>query len=281
MKGCALLLLVVSTSASAVVIRADINDANYRIPATAVPALVDLPGEGHGVLIAPTWVVTAAHAVSWQASISEVYLNGKARKVVAVIKYPGYQTLPEALGKQALASGDASKIHAFLAESNDIALIELATPASDVTPMPLYRGDDLQEKTVEIVGKGATGNGADGESADAPHRTELRHAYNVVSGANAHWLWYTFRAPPAALPLEGTIGNGDSGGPLILDSHGKRELAGLASWKKYPDGRLRDGGHYGLIVYNVRVGAYAPWIDEIMSARATSPNVTPASHSGH
>lgn len=280
MKGCALLLLIVSTSASAVVIRADVNDANYRLPADAVPALADLPGEGHGVLIAPRWVVTAAHAVSWQSSITEVNVNGKARKVVAIIKYPGYQTPPEALGKEAMATGDASKIHAFLADTNDIALIQLEAPVSDVKPMPLYRDGDESGKTIEVIGKGATGNGVDGEAADAPHRTDLRHAFNVVSGVNAHWISYTFRAPPAALPLEGTIGNGDSGGPVVLDINGEKRLAGLASWKKYPDGRLKPGGRYGLIVYNVRVSAYAAWIDNVISGHATATSVTPRTHPG-
>lgn len=273
-RSALMLLAALSTSAGAVVIRADKPDASYRLPAAAAPALVDLPGEGHGVLIAPRWVVTAAHAVSWQSSINEVSLRGRPRKVAAVIRYPGYQGPPESLGKAALATGDASKIHAFLADSNDIALIELASPVDDVVPMRLYRGDDEQGKTIEIIGKGATGNGVDGQLPDGPHRTVLRHAFNVVDGVDAHWLWYRFDAPPAALPLEGTLGDGDSGGPVVLQVHGEPMLAGLASWKKYPDGRLRPGGHYGLIAYNVRVGAYAGWIDQVIATHTDAADRT-------
>lgn len=58
----AFFLLAMSSAAGAVVTRADVDDAKYRVPASVFPALVDLPGEGHGVLIAPQWVVTAAHA---------------------------------------------------------------------------------------------------------------------------------------------------------------------------------------------------------------------------
>src|SRR3546814_5663470 len=41
-----LALLAISSTASAVVIRGDVDDAEYRIPAAAFPALADMPGEG-------------------------------------------------------------------------------------------------------------------------------------------------------------------------------------------------------------------------------------------
>ena len=72
-----LLLLVVASSAGAVVIRHDVEDSQYRVAATAFLALADVPMEGHGVLIAPQWVVTAAHAVAWQTSVDVVVLNGR------------------------------------------------------------------------------------------------------------------------------------------------------------------------------------------------------------
>ena len=59
-----LALLALPLSAGAIVIRDDVDDSMYRVPASELAALVDLPGEGHGVLIAPQWVVTAAHAVT-------------------------------------------------------------------------------------------------------------------------------------------------------------------------------------------------------------------------
>lgn len=269
----ALCLLAVSTTAGAIVIRADVDDVRYQIPANAVPALADLPGEGHGVLIASRWVVTAAHAISWQMSVDEVTIGGKPRKVATIIKYLGYRTLPDSIAKDAMASSDFSKIHAFLSNSNDIALIELASPVTDVAPMPLYRRSNEKGNTVEIVGKGATGNGLTGEIIRGSHRTELRRAYNLVTGVSDHWLWYTFDAPPAAMPLEGFAGGGDSGGPVILDEKGKKELAGLTSWGKYPGGLQGEaglhgikGGFYGEISYDVRISHYAGWIDKVMSA---------------
>lgn len=275
-------LLAISFTTGAVVIRSDVNDAKYRVPASAFPALVDMPGEGHGVLIAPRWVVTVAHAapMQMQGMEDEVSIGGVARRVKRVITYPGYRKLPNPLVEEALTSGDLSRVHAFLASSDDIALIELASPVTDVTPVPLYRGNKEVGMTVQLVGKGATGNGSEGQDPHSPHRTVLRRAFNVVVGADARYVWYRFDPPASALLLEGITGSGDSGGPLFIENGGSRQLVGLASWGKYPAGhpfwsRWAPGrpfveGLYGEILYGVRVSRYIRWIDGVMSGPANA-----------
>lgn len=275
-------LLAISFTASAVVIRSDVKDAKYRVPASAFPALVDMPGEGQGVLIAPRWVVTAAHAapMQMQGMEDDVSIGGVARKVKRVITYPGYKRLPDSLVKEALASGNISKVWAFLASSNDIALIELASPVADVTPVPLYRGNREVGMTVELVGKGATGNGTVGQNPHSPHRDVLRRAFNLIVGADARYVWYRFDPPPSALPLEGITGSGDSGGPLLIGNGRSRQLVGLASWSKYPpdhpflgkwapDHRYVEG-LYGEIGCAVRISSYIPWIRSVISAPASA-----------
>lgn len=263
------LLFAVPLTASAVVIRHDVEDATYRIPASVFPALVDLPGEGHGVLIAPQWVVTAAHAVSSQGP-DEVTIGGVPRKVERTVLHPGYRRLPEALGKQAMASGDASEVMAFLASIDDIALVRLASPVVGIAPMALYRQSDEVGKTVTLIGKGATGTGIEGQGLHASHRTDLRRAFNVATGVDARWLSYVFDAPPKGLPQEGITGSGDSGGPVLIDEGGRQQLAGLASWNKYAQSSVRPfhAGLYGQVVYNVRISRYAAWIDSVVSAPA-------------
>jgi Trypsin len=273
-----LVVALISIAARAIVIRSDVSDAKYRVPASAYPALADMPGEGHGVLIAPQWVVTAAHAAPMQGMEGEVSIGGVARKVRRVVIYPGYEKLPAKLVKEALASGDFSKAHAFLASSNDIALIELASPVTDVPPVPLYRGNEEVGMTVQLVGKGATGNGTDGQDPQSPHRTVLRRAFNVIVGADSRYVWYRFDPPSSALPLEGATGSGDSGGPLLIGDGSSRQLVGLASWSRYPPGHpfLKEyapgrpfrEGLYGEIVYGVRISSYVQWIEGVMSARA-------------
>jgi hypothetical protein len=114
------LLLAVACSAGAVVIRDDVADSKYRVAASMFPALVDLPTEGHGVLIAPRWVLTAAHAIAWQPNIEVIVLNGAPRAVEKIVFHPGYKKLPQDIIDSAMKSGDASAVVEFLASSDDV-----------------------------------------------------------------------------------------------------------------------------------------------------------------
>lgn len=267
-------LLAISSTASAIIIRSDVDDAKYRIPASAFPALADMPGEGHGVLIAPQWVLTAAHAAPMQGMEHTVSIGGVEREVECVITYPTYTRLPEALVKEALASGNPAKIHQFLAASDDIALVKLAAPVRDVTPVLLYRGDEEIGRTVQIVGKGATGNGTDGQVPNGSHRTILRRALNAITGAGPRYLWYQFDPPPSGMPLEGVLGSGDSGGPVIINNNGTKQLVGLGSWIRSAPGNGLQAGLYGQVVYNTRVSRYVKWIDSVISDQTSANSIS-------
>lgn len=267
-------LLAISLPVSAIVIRHDVDDAKYRAATIEFPALVDLPSEGHGVLVAPQWVVTAAHAVTWQGEITQVVLNEKVRRVEKVIVHSGYKKLPQALIDQAIKTGDAAQIIDFLASQDDIALIKLADPVSDVTPAKLFSGADELGKTVKLLGKGATGTGLTGQDAHASHRTDLRHAYNKIVGVEDRWICYVFDKPPSGLELEGILGDGDSGGPVLIKVEGQWQLAGLASWKRHlhDNALVLHPGFYGQKNYNVRVSHYTRWInDQIRADSAPVP----------
>lgn len=265
-----MVLLVISSTASAVVIRSDVDDAKYRIPASSFSALADMHDEGHGVLIAPQWVVTAAHAAPMQGMHEDVTIRGVAYRIDRVVTFPGYKRLPDALVKEALASGDPSKIHAYLASADDIALIKLASPVKGIVPTSLYRGKDEIDKTIELIGRGATGNGIDGEVLNGSHRGILRQASNVVIGADERYLWYRFDPPSSGLPLEGTLGSGDSGGPVIIENNGQKQLAGLNSWIKAAPGNGLRAGLYGQLTFAVRISGYIKWIENVISAPAST-----------
>ncbi len=261
-------VFAVSSPARAVVIRDDLDDSKYLVPAAEFAALVDLPGEGHGVLVAPRWVVTAAHAVSWQPGIKSVVINGISRDVAHLVMHAGYKQLPEKLIHQALGTGDATLVRALLASSDDIALLKLTQPVTDIAPAALYARDDELSQIVKIVGKGATGTGAVGYGAHDSHRTELRRAFNKISSAHERWFCYVFDAAPSALPFEGMTGNGDSGGPALIQGDDQWLLAGLASWTA-ADGDVRTSrqGRYGQISCSVRISHYVDWIESNVSSR--------------
>lgn len=246
----------------AVAIRHDVPDSEYGVSAAKFPALAYLPDEGHGVLIAKDWVVTAAHTTGWRP-IHELTINGVSRSVAKVIVHPGYKPAPEEL-----KSGDAAPLMAFAANSDDIALIKLDQLVTDVTPARIYRGSKEKGQTVEIIGAGATGNGRVGQNTQSPHRGELRRAEARVISADERWLGLRFEAPPNALPLEGMPADGDSGAPVLIKVRGRRELAGLVS-RKFASGELSKFRCclYGQMTYQVRVSRYADWIDTIVSNR--------------
>lgn len=260
-------LLVVSSGASAVVIRDDVDDSSYRVPAAEFPALADLPGEGHGVLIAPQWVITAAHAIMWQSEIRQVTINGVSRDVERLSIHPGYKKPPQALLDQALATWDWTLFRALLSSSDDIALIKLARPITDVNPVAISPGDDEFGQTIKIIGKGATGDGVSGYEFSSSHRTDLRRAHNKVTSAHGRWLCYVFDDPSVALPLEGGSGSGDSGGPILVQTAEDWTLIGLTSWVD-PQSADRTPGRYGQISCNVRLSHYRDWIESVISEAA-------------
>lgn len=271
-----LVMFAVSSAAGAIVIRDDVKDEKYQVPSSTLPALADFPGEGHGVLISPQWVVTAAHVACMQ-HIDAIMIKGQPRQVESITVHPGYKAPPESLIKEALASGDGASLRAFLASSDDLALIKLKTPVTDVEPVALYRGSDEIGKTVQLIGKGATGHGKDGIKPHSPHRTSLRRAFNVISSVDARWISYTFDAPASAVPLEGMAGNGDSGGPLLIREGRHWQLAGLVAWvSSQRDLRSYRGAQYGDGGNNVRISHYLAWIDSIVFAGQQKQAVKPA-----
>lgn len=265
MHRAALLLLLASFGAGAVVIRDDVPDLRHRMAISEFPALADVPGEGHGVLIAPQWVVTAAHVVSWQHSVDVVVVGGTPRAVRRLVIHPGFRTPPQAMVDAALESGDWSAYFEFQEATDDIALIELAEPVRDVAPARIYSGPAMG-KVVRLMGRGATGTGSKGHHLHGPNRTDLRHGYNEISVSDGRWLGYTFDKPPAALPLEASTGSGDSGGPMLVAMGDEWHVAGITAWKRgQVDGTEVRLGRYGETGYGVRLAHYADWIGKTIA----------------
>jgi len=251
-------LAVISIPVAAIVIRHDVSKEKYLVK-EAHPAFVDMRHEGHGMLIAPEWVVTAAHVIFYDYKGKNITVGGKEREIEYVIFHPGYSTPTEGL-----FSGHSTPSQAYLRANHDIALVKLREPVGDVAPILLYENADELGEIVTLYGRGNTGDGNTGQVEKT--KGALRRAQNVISTVADHWLTYRFDKGEKALPLEGFQGGGDSGGPAIVRKSGTDYLAGLASWNVY-DGYLKDfkGSLYGMEASLIRLSYYRSWIDEVAS----------------
>lgn len=239
-----ILLIISSFSASAIVVRHDVNDKKYLADVTDFSPLATLYIDGaHGTLIKPEWIVTAAHATFCISPGSYIRLNNGYHKVESVFVHKDYQP-----GK-----------------SHDIALIKLVNPINDVKPASLYEQTDELAKITWFIGVGGTGNGLTGQIVDNyENGGVLRKAQNKIEQAEGPLLKFKFDRADAALPLEGVSGSGDSGGPAYSTIDGTHYLLGISS-------RVEAGdiGKYGVMEVYSRVSFFTPWIEKITAGEET------------
>jgi len=231
-------LMILSLSASAIVIRHDVDDKKYLAYLADFAPLATLYVDGaHGTLIKPDWVVTAAHATFCISSGSYIGLNHGYHKVESVFVHKDYQP-----GK-----------------SHDIALIKLVNPINDIEPANLYEQSDELAKITWFIGVGGTGDGLTGQTVDNyENGGVLRKAQNKIEHVEGPLLKFKFDRGISALPLEGVSGGGDSGGPAYLTNHNTNILVGISS--RVEGGNIRK---YGIMEVYSRVSFFKPWIDKV------------------
>lgn len=253
--------LLLPNYSNAVVKRHDIPAEKYAVE-NAPAFLIDMPHEGHGVLIASQWIVTAAHVIFYDYTGKIIKIGTESYKIEAVTKHPDYNEPDESLFK-----GDAGPLMAFFASRSDIALIKLSSPVSGITPVKIYQEDNEVGKIVTVFGRGATGNGLIGEDLSSKPLRKMHSFHNKIEGAKGNWLTYKFDVPAHSLPLEGIHGSGDSGGAAVIFLEGEPYLAGLSSWQ-YWQGDLSTfkGGLYGATAYQVRLSVYKDWILAVLAS---------------
>lgn len=233
-------LAVFSFSVSAIVLRHDVAPQKYAASLDDFPALAQFYIDGaHGALVAPTWVVTAAHTTFCTPPGATILVGGHKVKVKRRYIHPDHTP----------------------GVSHDFAMLELATPVTHVTPASLYYGDDEAGKVVTFIGAGGTGTGLTGQTVDNfENKGVLRKARNTVERADGPLLRFIFHRGSQALPLEGIGGGGDSGGPAFTIEEDKYQVLGVSS-----RGEIGSTiGKYGNREYYSRVSFFRSWIEDVM-----------------
>lgn len=203
---------------------------------------------GCGTLIAPDWVLTAAHL--FLASSGSFTINGATYAADQLIKYPDYQSGHELQGY-------------------DIGLAHLTAPVSGVTPATRYSASLEPVYVMTFVGFGMTGTGLTGARKADSNKRAFQNMADGDFGNPAVLLGSDFDNPNSQadnvfgdstpLPLEGCVAYGDSGGGVFLTVDSQTYLGGVISFVAATDGNANSD--YGDLTGFGRVSAYNDWIN--------------------
>jgi trypsin len=243
----------------AIVTLHDVDSSTYDLQ-KPVPYLVDMPSEGHAVLISEQWLVTVGHVIFGDYQGIDLDVSGVKNNITKVVFHPDFIKPPSDFDYT-----NTAKLKSLLSTRSDIALIKLKYPVKHLKPINLYYQNNEKGKIVEIFGKGATGNGKTGMLFDTKHDKKLRFCRNVIIESDDKWLSYRFDFGDSAIPLEGIHGSGDSGGASVIYVNKIPYLVGLSSWQWQGDKSEFSPMLYGTIAYQVRISSYKDWIKTVIN----------------
>ncbi len=229
------------------IIRHDRSDRESLVDPCKWPAITSsLGGQGAASLIAPRWLLTAAHVARRLPTDRHTFVELREKRygVARVILHPAWVGAWEEEDEDAIG------------DTVDLAVVELEIPVEDVHPFELYTDSLERGQEMILLGAGQYGNGREGVRGSD---RQLRRVTNIVDDADDYWLKYRFDAPPDGTRLEGVCGNGDSGGPALIRHGSELLLAGISSWQHQGGKPL---GLYGCVEHYARVSRYAAWIRE-------------------
>jgi len=244
--------------ASASTIRDDVSDSEYQALGAlsdfaSVGTLVGSLYTGCGILIAPDWVLTAAHLLTF--STSETFtINGASYTSSSLYRDPAW--------------------NGYGTNGGDFALVHFNTPVTSVTPATLFTGTSELGMVGTYVGYGFTGTGLTGyKTLDGNKRafqdiidTDFNNPTNVYGS-----LFINPHNPSTgtAQPLEGCVAYGDSGGGVFVQVGSQYELTGVISFVASTNGPANS--YYGNYSGFSRMSSGLPWIESIVPSVVPEP----------
>jgi hypothetical protein len=236
------------------------------VPPAEAPWSVALTGRSlacGGALIAPDRVLTAAHCVQGANPAKlRVRLGGGRWPASRKLAWRG-AFFPKTYKIEPSPVAPDEPMRA--ATRDDIAIIVLDEPVTDVAPLPLATDAAQPGEAARTVGRGRTGPPPAG-TTEAPRAADQQvldpsacaKAYTSLFVATAHLCTQD------ATPAGAQACSGDSGSPVLVQRAGAPAVAGVVSWGGETQGR--DCGA-GLPDVSARASTYAPLLTGALPAR--------------
>ena len=242
-----------------IIIRHDVASGDYSLRASDFSQVFYLELQGQrkvcgATLISNRWALTAAHCVS-ETSLGSVIERGDEFQVEIA-------NVPRSIDRVMLHPDFTS----LKTPEVDLALLRFVQKVNYPKPIPVNTEVDELGEIVTLVGWGYFGLGTTGRQYDDGTKRQAKNRIIQVDQRLFSFFDDPRQLNNAALPLEGTLSLGDSGGPAFLETSEGLILAGVSVGQiEGPDFSEETQGQYGSVAVYERVSLHINWINSVVN----------------